>query len=151
MNIQEEIKIMKERIAELEELAKEGQEFPQDGDKYWYMDDEGAVLCTFYKNHYLDGYHQEIGNIFHTEEEAKFAVEKLKVEAGLRKFSDSWNLEKTQYTFSLNWRSGKLEVEYPDYNQFPNSYYFDSINGLRLAIETVGEERIKKYLFGVEE
>lgn len=150
MNLQEEIKIMKERIAELEELAKEEQEFPQDGDKYWYMDDEGAVFCEFY-NHYIDKYHQEIGNSFRTEEEAEFAVEKLKVEVELRKYSDSWNLEKTQRTFSLNWETGKLEVEYPDYNQFPNSYYFDSINGLRLAIETVGEERIKKYIFGVEE
>lgn len=150
MNLQEEIKIMKERIAELEELAKEEQEFPQDGDKYWYMDDEGAVFCEFY-NHYIDKYHQEIGNIFRTEEEAEFAVEKLKVEAELIKYSDSWNLEKTQRTFSLNWETGKLEVEYPDYNQYPDSYYFDSINGLRLAIETVGEDRIKKYIFGMED
>ena len=89
MNLQEEIKIMKERIAELEELVKEEQEFPQDGDKYWYMIDEGAVFCTFYDNRYIDRYHQEIGNIFRTEEEAKFAVEKLKVEAELRKYSDS--------------------------------------------------------------
>ena len=150
MNLQEELKALKKRIAELEEQVKEEQGFPQDGDKYWYMDDEGAVFCEFY-NHYIDKYHQEIGNIFRTEEEAKFAVEKLKVEAELRKYSDSWDSEKTQYTFSLNCKFGEFEIDYLDCNQTPDSYYFDSVNALQLAIETVGAERIKKYIFGVED
>lgn len=152
MNLQEELKVLKERIAELEELSRE---FPQNGDEYWFIDEEGSVSSTLYDNRYIDDYyidrrHQTIGNMFRTEEQAEFAVEKLKVEAELRNLSDSWDLEKTQYTFSFNWEVTEFEIEYPDYNQYPDSYYFDSINALELALETVGEDRIKKYLFGME-
>ncbi|WP_373804693.1 hypothetical protein, partial [Jeotgalibaca porci] len=56
MNLQEELKALKERIAELEELTKEEREFPQDGDAYWFIDDEGGMSSTFYKNYYLDIY-----------------------------------------------------------------------------------------------
>ena len=43
MNLQEELKSLKQRIAELEELAKEEQEFPQDGDKYWIIEETLGV------------------------------------------------------------------------------------------------------------
>ena len=44
MNLQEELKALKERIAELEELAKEEQKFPQDGDVYWYINPLGFAF-----------------------------------------------------------------------------------------------------------
>ena len=151
MNLQEELKAMKERIAELEVLAKEEQMFPKVGDEYWYISSNGYILDDY--NDGITGADVgllEIGNMFKTKEQAKFVVEKLKVEAELRKLSDSWDLEKTQYTFSFNWEVGEFEIEYPDYNQYPDSYYFDSVNSLERALETVGEERIKKYIFEVE-
>ena len=150
MNLQEELKAMKERIAELEVLAKEEQRFPKVGDEYWYISSNGYIL-----NAYNDGITGadvgllEIGNMFKTKEQAEFVVEKLKVEAELRKLSDSWDLEKTQYTFSFNWEVEEFEIEYPDYNQYPDSYYFYSVDSLQQALETVGEGRIKKYIFEV--
>lgn len=150
MNVQEELKAMKERIAELEVLAKEEQRFPKVGDEYWYISSNGYIL-----NAYNDGITgadvglREIGNMFKTEEQAEFVVEKLKVEAELRSLSDSWDLEKTQYTFSFNWEVTEFEIEYPDYDQYPGSYYFDSLDSLEKALETVGEGRIKKYIFEV--
>jgi len=44
MNLQDEIKALKERIAELEELAKEEQEFPKCGDDYWFINSTGKVV-----------------------------------------------------------------------------------------------------------
>lgn len=155
MNLQEEIlKIKNEMIDEFDkrvEALKEEQEFPQSGDDYWYIDDEGDLSDIIYTNHRADRYRQKVGNIYRTEDEAEFALEKLKVEAELLKLSDSWDLEITQYTFSFNWEVGEIEAEYPDYNQYPNSYYFNSVDDLQQAIETVGEKRIKKYIFGVED
>lgn len=151
MNLQAELKAMKERIAELEVLAKEEQKFPKVGDEYWYISSNGYILDDY--NDGITGADVgllEIGNMFRTKEQAKFVVEKLKVKAELRNLSDSWNLEKTQYTFSFNWEVGEFEIEYPDYNQYPDSYYFDSVDSLEQALETVGEERIKKYIFEVE-
>lgn len=150
MGLLNKIEELEKELLELKEQVKEEQEFPQSGDHYWYIDSDGEVLSSEWESFPSEKHMLEFDNIFKTKEQADFVVEKLKVEAELRNLSDSWDLEKTQYTFSFNWEVEKLEVEYPDYNQFPNSYYFDSINGLRLATETVGEDRIKKYIFGME-
>ena len=152
MNVQEEIKSLKERIAELEEQVKEEQEFPRVGDIFYSISEIGNIESGMIWGGYpVDMDRMSIGNVFKTEDEAEFELEKLKVEAELRKLSDSWDLENTQYSFSFNWENGEFEIEYPDYNQYPNSYYFYSINSLELAIETIGKERIKKNLFGVED
>ena len=41
MNLQEELKALKERIAELEEQVEEEQDFPQDFDDYLYISGVG--------------------------------------------------------------------------------------------------------------
>src|SRR5699024_8225229 len=87
MNTQDEIKELKQRIAELEEQVKEEQEFPQDGDGYWFITDRGMVFDSKFENKKSDRDSLEIGNFFKTKEQAEFAVEKLKVEAELRKYS----------------------------------------------------------------
>ena len=79
MNLQEELKALKERIAELEELTKEEQEFPQDGDEYCYVDSYGDVLHDEWDGFASEEGMLKIGNVFQTKEEAEFAVEKLKV------------------------------------------------------------------------
>ena len=151
MNLQMEINSLKQRISELEQQAKQEQEFPQYGDTYWCINAYGVVSKEIWDGYDIKKDMLVIGNGFRTEQEAEFAVEKLKVEAELRKFSDSWDLEETQYTFSFDWELGEFNIEYPDYNQYPNSYYFYSVDDLQQAIETVGRERIKKYIFGVED
>lgn len=85
MNLQDELNMLKERIAELEGLAKEEQEFPQDGDEYWYIDTTGDILHEIWGDFRFEKDMLEIGNVFKTEEKAKFAVEKMKAEAELRK------------------------------------------------------------------
>lgn len=154
MGLLNRIEELEKELLELKEQAKEEQEFPKLGDEYWYTDEFGTV-CSYQSDEFFNKDiiedMKDIGNIFKTKEQAEFAVERMKVENELRKLSDSWDLEITQYTFSLDWECGELEIEYPDYNQYPNSYYFYSIDDLQQTIETVGRGRIKKYIFGVEE
>lgn len=150
MGLLNRIEELEKEIAELKSKVKEGPKFPEYGDIYWCIDEEGIIYLNTFEGIQADRNILEIGNVFKTKEEAEFAVEKLKVEAELRELSDLWDLEKTQYTFSFNWEVTEFEIEYPDYNQYPDSYYFDSINALELALETVGEDRIKKYIFGME-
>jgi hypothetical protein len=151
MGLLNRIEELEKELLELKELVKEEQGFPQLGDEYWYITDGGDVDSFGWENSQFDVSAQAIGNVYKTEQEAEFALEKLKVENELRRLSDSWDLELTQYSFSFDWECGELKVEYPDYNQYPNSYYFYSADDLQQAIETVGRERIKKYLFGVED
>lgn len=151
MRLLNRIEELEKELLELKELVKEEQEFPQVRDTYWCVTANGRVSeCQWYKAEF-DLQAQMMGNIFQTREQAEFVVEKIKVENELRKLSVSWDLENTQYTFSFDWECGELKIEYPDYNQYPNSYYFYSADDLQQAIETVGRERIKKYIFGVED
>ena len=150
MNLQEELKALKERIAELEEQAKEEREFPQDGDAYWFIDDEGGMSSTFYKNYYLDIYRQKIGNIFRTEEEAEFAVKKLKVEAELRKFSRPFTYHETNWYLIMDFDK-EVHYSYKWDDVAQGAIYFESEEKAQQAIESVGIDRIKKYIFGVED
>ena len=152
MNLKEELKALKERIAELERLEKEERGFPQDGDNYWYIDDEGSVFGTFYDNHYIDRYRQTIGNIFRNKYQADLAVEKLKAEAELRKYSRTFKHGGDNYTFNFNHDEGKVVHVYASesYEEL-GSLYFESRDKAQQAIDEVGEERIKKYIFGVED
>ena len=149
MGLLNRIEELEKELAELKCKVKEGPKFPEYGDGYWYIDDYGYILNEKWDGLDFEEFRLKIGNMFKTKEQAEFAVEKLKVEAELRNLSDSWDLEKTQYTFSFNWEVGEFEIEYPDYNQYPDSYYFDSVDSLEQALETVGEGRIKKYIFEV--
>lgn len=149
MNLQEELKALKERIAELEERVKDEQEFPQDGDKYWYIGDEGDILNESWDGLDFEEYRLEIGNVFRTKEQAEFAVEKLKVEAELRKFSRPFKRDSLNFLMCFDTEEDKL---YSETRRFMNqgSLYFDWGQVAR-AMDEVGEERIKKYLFGVED
>lgn len=42
-------------------------------------------------------------------------------------------------------------LEYDNYEMYHGVTYFESKNKVKEAIEAVGEERIKKYIFGLED
>lgn len=151
MDTQEEIKQLKKRIAELEEQVKEEQEFPRIGDKYWYLGDTGEMLYENWDNVSFEEDRLGIGNVFKTEDEAKFAKKKLKVEAELRKYSRGFEVNKANYLIVCDTRIGELDTLFMDRYDVQGAIYFESKEEGQQAIEKVGEERIKKYIFGVEE
>ena len=151
MSLQDELKALKERITELEELAKEEQEFPQVEDDYWYViGDAEVILAVWYGDDYDKG-RVSIGNVFKTKEQAEFAVEKLKVEAELRKFSRPFKEDEYNYFIQIHPSHNNIVTDSDDYYQTQGTIYFESITIANEAIDTIGEERIKKYIFGVEE
>lgn len=93
----------------------------------------------------------EIGNIFQTKDEAEFAVEKLKVEAELRKFSTPFKYGDENFEIVWNNHENNIELDWSGYVVRQSVIYFESGEIAEKAIETVGKGRIKKYLFGVEE
>lgn len=150
MNLQEELKVLKQRIAELEEQVKEEQEFPQDGDEYCYIDDEGYILNEKWDGLDFEEYRLAVGNVFKTKDQAEFAVEKLKVEAELRKFSKPFELDSFNHYIFLDTDSDCLDVDSLSYCQSQGTIHFESEEKAKQAIESVREERIKKYIFGVK-
>ena len=150
MNLQEEIKALKERIVELEVLAKEEQKFPQKYDDYWYVADDTEVLRQSWYNSEYDEGRLSIDNIFKTKDQAEFVVEKLKVEAELRKFSRPFILGEENWYLNMI-RSKDITIAYDHYNIHQGTVYFKSKDKVKEVIEIIGEERIKKYIFGVGE
>ena len=157
MNVQEQIKVLKEQISssqelltKLEDQIKKEQEFPQFGDDYWYVDSDTEVMDTAsYAGEYDQG-RLSIGNVFKTKEQAEFAVEKLKVEAELREFSRPFEYGENCTEFYYGHDFGRIMFCTLTASQTQGAIYFESREKAEEAIDTVGEERIKKYIFEVE-
>ena len=151
MNLQEELKALKERISELEERVKDEREFPQYGDAYWFIDSTGEVINKKWEGLSFEIERLEFGNIFKTKEQVEFGFEKLKVEAELRKFSRPFENGKFNYYIFFYIDGDDVEVGYKRSCCSQGAIYFESEEKAQQAIESVGEERIKKYIFGVED
>ncbi len=151
MNLQEELKALKERIAELEEQVEQEKEFPQVEDDYWYVNgDAETMLAVWYGDDYDKG-RLSIDNVFKTRNQVDFVAEKLKVEAELRKFSKPFEGGKFNYYIFFYFDGDDVEVGYKVSCDSQGAIYFESEEKAQQAISTVGEDRIKKYLFGVED
>ena len=151
MNVQDEIKALKDRIAELEEQVEEEQAFPKYNDFYWYANAKGKILCDTWEGFKFEKDMLAIGNVYQTENEAVFATEKLKVEAELRKFSRPFKYGDWNFEILWNNHENNIELDWSGYVVRQSVIYFESGEIAEKAIEAVGKERIKKYIFGVEE
>ncbi|EFR30594.1 hypothetical protein [Eremococcus coleocola] len=151
----EELQKLKEefeqRIRELEDKYKPEEEWPKDGDDYWYITSTGRLNDTLWTDSFRDQQLLEFGNIFKTKEEAEFESERLKVLRELEKMGKPFNFGIENWYVYLNKHSDidyslkyESEVVYGD-------YYFSSYDEAKEAIDKIGEDRIKKYLFGVKE
>lgn len=126
------------------------------GDKYFFIGAIGFVREDVYGSCNADRGCISQGNAFLTKEEAEFEVEKRKVIAELKRYAyefseDEW-CDGDVYKFSIfyDYSFDCLEVDYRFMVKFANGIYFKSEEDADEAIETVGEDRIKKYLFGIE-
>ena len=151
MNLQMEINSLKQRIAELEKQVEQEKDFPQHGDDYWYMDGDIEVMDVEWEGRDWDQVRMSVGNVFKTKEQAEFVVEKLKVEAELRKFSRPFKEDEYNYFIQINPSHNDIVIDSDDYHQTQGTIYFESTTIANEATDTVGIDRIKKYLFGVEE
>ena len=151
MGLLNRIEELEKELAELKSKVKEGPKFPEYGDTYWCIDAEGIVYVNDFEGIQADRNILEIGNVFKTAEDAEFAVEKLKVEAELRKFSRPFEVGKINTEFYYGHESEEVMFSSLKTCQMQGSIYFESEEKAQQAIKSAGEERIKKYIFGVEE
>lgn len=151
MGLLNRIEELEKELLELKEQVKEQQEFPQSGERYWYSNGGGMVNSCFWKSEQFDLNRYRIGNMFKTEKEAEIVVEKLKVEAELRKFSKPFVDDNDNYFIEINSYYNYLAIHSNDSYRTQGTIYFESMEIANEAIDAIGADRIKKYLFGVEE
>lgn len=125
---------------------------PQYGDTVYYIKYTGRIGTMTWANDEDDLVMWELGIIFFTEEEAEFAIEKRKVEVELERYADEHNSKIIKKRFCIQYND-------EDTKQLSCNFWSLKLQGAVMftsrqlvfdAIEAVGEDRIKKYIFGVE-
>ncbi|MDB8821402.1 hypothetical protein PN296_04385 [Peptostreptococcus anaerobius] len=122
---------------------------PAEEEKYWWVDEEGCVEWTEWHGWTDEEARLLIGNIFKTEEEAVFEVERLKILAIMKKYSKPFVGGYCNYTIEFDYNRDRICTDsffYYDYG-IP---YFESEEIAQKVINEIGEDRLKKYYFRVE-
>lgn len=121
----------------------------EDGDNYYYLNPNGSVCVDTFKNYPIDIRAREIGNMFLTQEEAEFELERRKIEAVMKKYSVPFESGKCNWSIYYDHFYNTVGIAHWG-NSDLGGYYFETKEIAQQVIEEVGEERLKKYWFGVE-
>ena len=117
------------------------------GEKYYYIEHDGVTFGYFWNNTDLDFGRLHIGNVFCTEEAAKYAAEYYTVLSEMREwagqYNDPWKLIS----------DGEIVDVSPLYNNdvLSGEMRFATQYDARNCIKAVGEDRLIKYYFGVRD
>ena len=127
---------------------------PEFGEKYYYITTSGDVAYNTF-NTSLDEYRLSFRNVFKTAEEARKMVEKLKIINKLRELSNiNFNdtSDEAHYAIAYDVESNEITFYVSYYNKnLPFNIYFATKEDCQKAIETIGEENLKKYYFDIAE
>jgi len=146
-------KYFKKELSEIKkdvktQAANHSKWVPKDGEIVFAVHGDGDVQKSSYERYLLD--YLKHGRMFQTKEEAEFFSEKELVRAELEALADDdgeWNGENGHWYIEMDYTAGlSADCRYVSRFDIP---YFKSEESVLNAIKTVGEERIKKYLFGV--
>lgn len=133
---------------------------PKKGDKYFFISSRLEVVKFNNQEDSVDKKVINSGNYFKTKEEAQHMVEKLKVIKELQDFAIenrdeeiSWD-EDSRYKFSIyfdyKWKMIRISWATVAHDS-PFNIYFASEKAIHDAIDSIGEDRIKKYYFDVKD
>ena len=126
---------------------------PEIGTRYYYLDSVGDIVNAVWDDTEYDNVRWDLGNVFLTEKEIVFAIEKRKVEVELERYAKEHNGPIRSDSFYLlynNEDDGKLDYDVWSVCKPQGGVQFTSKQLVFDAIEAVGKERILKYIFGVE-
>lgn len=131
---------------------------PSLGDLYYYINSNGDIKFSYYNTRSIDK--RCIGNFFKTDEEAEHMVEKLKVIRELQDFALEHNDEEIDWVdneqdkWAICYDIEDKEIAYESGKKIksvPFNVYFATEQDCERAIKTIGEDRIKKYYFDIED
>lgn len=131
---------------------------PSLGDLYYYINSNGDIKFSYYNTGSIDK--RCIGNFFKTDEEADHMVEKLKVIRELQDFALEHNDEEIDWVdneqdkWAICYDIEDKEIAYESGKKIksvPFNVYFATEQDCERAIKTIGEDRIKKYYFDIED
>lgn len=132
--------------------------FPNLGDTYWRIGKGGNIVADRWACDKADYGAFSYGNCFGSEASALHALKALKIYCKLKRFAEvnnteeiDWNNEEPKYILLYSYDSSKINCAPMFSVKDVGQIYFSSEEIALRAIEFVGEDNIKKYLYDIEE
>ena len=124
----------------------------KEGATYYHISANFGVLPSVWYNDEPSNLRRNLGTVFLTEKEAEMEIcrevcETIMMKYGRRTFKP----RHANYIIRFDNDDKQAFVDYWRINQFQGSIYFDTEELAQKAIDEIGEERLKKYIFRVEE
>lgn len=124
----------------------------ENGDRYLFLNSIGEICCDILVGNPVDLARRECCNAFLTEEEIQFEIERRKCEAIMLKYGRrKLKLGSNNYRMYYDHFTKTIELDNYAYSYHQGTIYFDSNKLAKKAIDEIGEERLKMYVFRVEE
>lgn len=130
----------------------------QDGDTYYAINTFNGKIYkdTFCDNGFYLGKKRELCDLFLTKEEAESEAERRKIEAKMISLGGTRKINELNsdvvYTIQMHFGLKYVYVRSFDIKQAPIGVIFFNYRKQAIkALEKIGESKIKKYLFGVDE
>ena len=115
-------------------------------DQYYFRVELGEACPSTWTDAFADRRRYEYGNVFRTEAEAEYAAERMKVLTEMREWAGKWD-DEFQIGYSKDF--GVVSIYADTSLVVKGDMRFESYDDAKNCIEAVGEDRIKKYYFGV--
>ena len=146
----EDIKELIVKKTEAEQKPKTIWDFnTNDRDSYYYIDEYGYLRPDWFDEGYFE-IRRDLGNAFLTEEEAEFELERRKIEAIMRKYSRPF--KSGEYNHCIEYHHSNKTLNICSYRAINyGTTYFETREIAEKAIKEIGEDRLIKYWFRVEE
>lgn len=135
-----------------EETNKKWQ--PKEGKTYYLILTHGSVNYTIYDSDSRDDNERlSFGNCFKTREEAEHMAKKIKLINQLQELSNiKFSENKGKYFIYYNFRENRVLCTETNYVKIiPFEVCFKTREDCQKAIDTIGEDNLKKYYFDVED
>lgn len=127
----------------------------KEGDIYYFIENNGGIIQETLRSIDFNIIRLLIGNVFLTRYEAKIALEKLKVEAILNKYSHDFSKEEwiddDVYKYYIGYIENNNQIHFPYdyYIKKQGTIYFKTEEDCQNAIDEIGEQRLINYFEGV--
>lgn len=121
----------------------------KNGDECYFLASDGDVLDWAWDDNPLKIRRRELGDLFLTKEEAEYELERRKIETEMLRLGGRRTLKKGENNWLIYYNDG-LNVTVFNESALQGAIYFDLENEAYNAIKIIGEDRLKKYIFGVE-
>ena len=121
----------------------------EDNEEYYRLYWDGDIGQGAFNTDYDESI-RDMGNAFLTLEEAEFELERRKIEAIMRKYGRPFKYGEYDYCIEYSHNNNTLSIFRYSAASF-GIPYFETREIAEKVIDEIGEDRLKKYWFGVTE